>query len=165
MHVWRTVCLIYIFIFYSFANQFLSSSFVDYNRKYNQAEEIVYLNYKIRRTQHHKQTNCTWLFISNCNNVSDVLNWTWFLHYFWHFLIISAGIHSTTNLKTYEQSKNFFNPEIQSLSEESLKEKRKRFVGMCSLFTWFNMQILNLCRRWHRCIQNHLERFTKTVNC
>ena len=34
-------------------------------------------------TQHQKQTNCTWLFISNCNNVSDILDWTWFLHYFW----------------------------------------------------------------------------------
>ena len=27
--------------------------------------------------------NYTWLFISNCNNVSDILDWTWFLHYFW----------------------------------------------------------------------------------
>ena len=51
-----------------FANQFLSSSFVDYSRKYKQAAEIVYLNYRIR-----------W----NCNIVSDILDWTWFLHYFW----------------------------------------------------------------------------------
>ena len=34
-------------------------------------------------TQHHKHTNCTWLFISNCSNVSDILEWTWFQHYFW----------------------------------------------------------------------------------
>ena len=38
---------------------------------------------KSSRTQHQKQTNCIWLFISNCNNVSDILDWTWFLHYFW----------------------------------------------------------------------------------
>ena len=35
-------------------------------------------------------------------------------------LFLIAGIHSTTNIKTYEQAKNFFNPAIgQSSSEES----------------------------------------------
>ena len=33
--------------------------------------------------QYHKQINCTWLFISNCKNASDILDWMWFLHYFW----------------------------------------------------------------------------------
>ena len=36
-------------MFNCLANQFLSSSFVDCNRKSNQSEEIIYLNYKIRR--------------------------------------------------------------------------------------------------------------------
>ena len=53
-----------------------------------------------------------------------------------------AGIHSTTNLKIYEQAKKFFNP--ANSYDESLKEKRHTFIGMCPLFTWFNMQILNL---------------------
>ena len=34
-------------------------------------------------TQHRKHTTYTWLFISSCHNVSDILDWTWFLHYFW----------------------------------------------------------------------------------
>ena len=61
-------------------------------------------------------------------------------------LFLISGIHSTTNLKTYEQAKNFLNPtNMQYSSEESLKEKRKTFISMCSIFTTFNMQILNLC--------------------
>ena len=52
-------------------------------------------------------------------------------------LFLIAGIHSTTNLKTYEQAKGFFNlANTKSSSEESLKEKRHTFMGMCSLFTW-----------------------------
>ena len=62
-------------------------------------------------------------------------------------LFLTAGIHATKNLKTYEQAKNSFDPaNTQFSSEESLKEKRT-FIGMCSLFTWFNMHILNLCHR------------------
>ena len=42
-------------------------------------------------------------------------------------LFLIAGIHSTTNLKTCEQAKKFFNPaNTQSLSEESHKENVKR---------------------------------------
>ena len=63
-------------------------------------------------------------------------------------LFLIAGIHSTTNLKTYEQAKNFLNAaNTQSSSEESLKEKSHTFTGMSSLFTWFDMQIPNLCHR------------------
>ena len=63
-------------------------------------------------------------------------------------LFLITGIHSTRNLKTFEPVKNLFNPaNTQSSSEESLKEKHHTFIGMCSLFTWFNMQILNLCHR------------------
>ena len=67
-----------------------------------------------------------------------------------------AGIYSTTNLKTCEQAKNFFNPgNTQSSSEGSFKKKPKTFIGICSLFAWFNMQIMNLCK---------MERFTKIAN-
>ena len=58
-------------------------------------------------------------------------------------LFLISGIHSTTNLKTYEQAKNFFNPgNTQSSSGESLKEKRHTFIGMCSLSTWFGIKYL-----------------------
>ena len=51
-------------------------------------------------------------------------------------LFLIAGIHSTTSLKAYEQAKGFFNlANTKSSSEESLKEKRHTFMGMCSLFT------------------------------
>ena len=79
-------------------------------------------------------------------------------------LFVIAGIYSTANLKTYEHVKKFFNPaNAQSPSEESLKGKRHTFIGMCSLFTWFNMQILNLlCHRRHRRIHNPL-RYLKWI--
>ena len=57
-------------------------------------------------------------------------------------LFLLAGIYSATNLKTYEQAKNFSNPEnTQSSFEEYLKKKRLTFTGMCSF------SILNLCHR------------------
>ena len=37
--------------------------------------------------------------------------------------------------------------QIQSSSEGSLKEKRYMFIAICSLFTWFNKQIINLYHR------------------
>ena len=73
-------------------------------------------------------------------------------------LFLIARIYSTTNLETYEQAKNFFNlTKTQYLSEKSLKEKYHKFIGMCSFYTWFNMQILNLCRRLHSRIHNPLK--------
>ena len=55
-------------------------------------------------TQHHKQTNkqtnCTWLFMSNCNS-SDILDWT-------YFCIISDCMNSFSNkLKNLWTSKKF----------------------------------------------------------
>ena len=48
-------------------------------------------------------------------------------------LYLIVGIRSTTNLKTYEQAKNFFNSaNTQSPPEEYLKEKPKTFI--CNLF-------------------------------
>ena len=40
------------------------------------------------------------------------------------------------NAKTYEQVKISLTQQTQS--EESLKEKRKAFIGICPLSTWFN---------------------------
>ena len=103
-------------------------------------------------TQHLKHIKCTWLFISNCNNISDILDWTWFLHYFW---LQESFNNKRKNLWT---RKNIFNlANTQSSYEESLKEKLHTFIGMCSLFNWFNMQIMNLCHRWHRRIHNPLK--------
>ena len=31
----------------------------------------------------------------------------------------------------------------QSSFEESFKDKHKTFIGICSLFSWFNIQMLN----------------------
>ena len=59
-------------------------------------------------------------------------------------LFLIAGIQSTTNLKIYEQEKILLTLQTESSSEESLKEKRHVFIGMCSFFTWLNMQIPNL---------------------
>ena len=51
-------------------------------------------------------------------------------------LHLIAWIHSTTNLKTFEQAKNLFNPgNIQSSSEESAKEKCKRLLE-CVAFSF-----------------------------
>ena len=113
-------------------------------------KELYIWTTKSAGSQHRKHTNCTWWFISNCNNASDILDWTWFLHYLW--------LHEFIQQQNYEQAKNFFNPaNTQSSSEESLKEKCHKFIGICSLFTLFNKQILNLCHRWHRRIHNPLK--------
>ena len=60
--------------------------------------------------------------------------------------IISDCRKSFNNrIKNLWTSKNFFIPaNTPSSSEESLKEKRHTFFGMCSFFTWFNMQILKI---------------------
>ena len=48
-------------------------------------------------------------------------------------LFLIAGIHSTTNLKTYELAKYFFPAKRRSSSEESLEKKHETFIGMCSV--------------------------------
>ena len=67
------------------------------------------------------------------------------IHYFLTSpLFLIAGIYSTTNLKTYEQEKIYLTQQTHSLHLKN--KKRHTFIGMCSLiFTWFTMQILNLC--------------------
>ena len=50
-------------------------------------------------------------------------------------LFLIVGIRSTTNLKTYEQAKNFFNSaNARSPPEEYLKEKPETFI--CNLFSF-----------------------------
>ena len=108
----------------------------------NQAE---YNTTKKKKKKKKKKQHCIWIFISNYNNASDIfeLNET-------SGLSLIAGIHST-NLKTHERANNFFNPtNTQSSSEESLKEKRKMFIGMCSLSHTEFMS-------WHRRIHNPLK--------
>ena len=48
-------------------------------------------------TQHQKQTNCTWLLNSNCNNVIESLDWRWYVHYFWLQELVQP---QTLNLRT-----------------------------------------------------------------
>ena len=90
--------------------------------------EIIYLNYKIKGNT-TPQTNKLHLIIhSNCKNASDILDWTWFLHYFW----LQDSFNN--KLKNVWTSKIFLNPaNTQSSSEESLTEKRKTFIGTYSL--------------------------------
>ena len=79
--------------------------------------------------QHHKYKNCTWLFISNC--ITLVIFWT------------------ERNFCTIFDCRNSFNKTFfipantQSSSEKFLKGKLHTCIGMCSLFTCFNIQILN----------------------
>ena len=80
----------------------------------------------------------------------------WIERNFW--IISDCSNFFNNKLKNLWTRKNFFNPaNTQSSSEESLKEKRHSFIGMCSLFTWLNMQILNLCHRWQRRIHHPLK--------
>ena len=65
------------------------------------------------------------------------------------FCNISDCRNSFNNkLQTYQLIIIFFIPaNKQFSSEDSFKEKCHTFIGMCLLFSWFNMQILNLCHR------------------
>ena len=71
--------------------------------------------------QHYKHTNPS-------NDVSNILNWTW-------FLISGCRNSFNSKLKNLWTRKNFFNPaNTQTSSEESLKKKFLTFIGMRSLF-------------------------------
>ena len=139
-------------------------SHIDFRTHYvkitkNKLKKLLIWIIKPGRTQHHKHTNCTWLLISNCNNVSDMLL---IISYFLHYLWLQVCSFSNKLKQTYEKAKKLFNPaKTHFLSEESLKEKRHTCIGMCSLFTQVNKQVLNLCHRWHRCIHNS----SKTTLC
>ena len=60
--------------------------------------------------------NYTWLFISNCNNVSDILDWTWFLHYFWLQKFIQQQ-------KLIKEQINFLTQQIHRLHPKNLSRK------------------------------------------
>ena len=86
----------------------------------------------------------------------------WIERYF--YIILIARIHPTANFYTYEQAKNFLNPaNAKSSSQESLKENCHTFIGMCSRFTWFNRQILNLCQDDIGVIHNPLKYLKRSV--
>ena len=58
-------------------------------------------------------------------------------------LFFIAGFNSTTNLKTYEHGKNFFNPaNTQSPSEGSLNEKCNWVIDF-HLLQYTNTEILS----------------------
>ena len=58
-------------------------------------------------------------------------------------IIFITGVHSTTNFKTYEQAKTFFNSEnTHSLSKEFLKEKRHTFIGIATF------SFSSICKYW-----------------
>ena len=66
------------------------------------------------------------------------------------FWIISDRRNSINDkLKNLWTKKISLTLKTESSSEESLKEKRHMFIGMCSFFTWLNMQIPNLRHVWH----------------
>ena len=125
-----------------FATQFLSFSFLDYSRKQKQVEEISYLNHKSGGTQTSVNERDFFCIISDCRN-----------------------LFNNKLKKTYYQAKSFFilaNTQ-SSLEEYLIKEKCKTFIGMCSLFTWLKMQVLNLYHRRHRRIQNSLKYIKQSV--
>ena len=96
--------------------------------------------FELKNQVEHNATNIQ--TAPDCSSATAIM-----LQIFWSerdsaFFLI-AWIHSTTNLKSYEQAENFINPAgTQSSSEEPLKEKRHTFIGMCPLLTWLSMSIL-----------------------
>ena len=101
-------------------------------------KKILIWTTKSGRTQDHKHTNRAWLFICHCNNSGDILlNWPWFLHYLWLQEVIQQQTFKLINKRKISLTKQILH--ILSSHEESLKKKRYSFIGMCCLFTWFNM--------------------------
>ena len=90
----------------------------------------IYMNYKIRQNI-TPQTYKLYLIYSSATAIMLVIFGTER-----DFCIISDYRNSFNNkLKTYKRAKNFFNPaNKKSLAEESVKEKRHTFIGICSLF-------------------------------
>ena len=92
-----------------------------------EVEKTIYLSCKIRRNKHNTTDIKTALDYLSATAIMLVMFWT-------------ERIHSTTNSKTYERAKNLFNAaNTQSSFEESLKEKRHKFIDICSLFTCFSV--------------------------
>ena len=52
---------------------------------------------KSGRTQLYKHTNCSWLFINNCNNASDILDSTWYLRCTLFFNSVSVLLNFFVN--------------------------------------------------------------------
>ena len=63
--------------------------------------------------------------------------------------------------------KNSLTQQMQSSSEECLKEKRHKFIGMCSLFNWFSIQNTKLMSQMQRSQPSQIskmEGFAKIAN-
>ena len=98
------------------------------------------------RAQYSRYTEYTYYFlIDSCNNASD----------FWtedNFCFISDCMNSfNCKLKKFvnEQIMIFYSPSNALCPfDESVRRKYFKyhtFIGTCSLCSWFNLQILNLC--------------------
>ena len=130
MHLWESV----YFIFNCFGNQFLSSSFVDCSRTLNQTEEIIYLNYKIRRDTTLQTSKWTWLFISSCNIANDISDWTWFVHF----------CQDSFNNKLMNKQKISLTQQIQPSSEESFS-----FGSICKYWIYVIDDIVVFTTLWN----------------
>ena len=137
--------LIYIYICWLLVSFFsFPLSIVGENRP--KLKKLFNLNSRRRwRAQYLRYTEYTYYFlIGNCSNTSD----------FWtkdNLCFISDCRNSfDCKLKSLsEQLIIFYNPSnTLSSSDESVQIKHFKhhtFIGMCSLFAWLNLRILNFC--------------------
>ena len=82
--------------------------------------------------------NYTWLFISNCNNVGDILDWTWFLHFFWLQEFIQQQTSRLMNKKEISLTQ-----QIRSLH---LKNPLRKYVIRLLLCVPFSLG--SICKYW-----------------
>ena len=90
-------------------------------------------------TEHHKHKNYTWLFISNCNNVSDILDWTWFLHYFWLQEFIQQQTENLMN-----KQKLYLNQQIHNLHMKNPLRENVKHLFACVPFS-----LGSICKTLH----------------
>ena len=122
-----------------FTNQFASSSPVDYSGKQNQAEEIIYLNYKIRWN-----TTPMWLnmgehdfyIISSCRNLFNNKLKTLLTH-FWCFQWVSK---ENSGVKWVNKQKISFTQQIYSFN---LKNPLRKNVKRLSEFSFHLVEYAN----------------------
>ena len=94
-------------------------------------------------TQHRKHTNCTWLFISNCNNASDILVGGGGVNVI-SALFLIAGIHSTKkSLKLINKQTNSLTQKIHSLYLKSPMKKSTKHLLVCACFS-----LGSICKYW-----------------
>ena len=95
-------------------------------------------------------TKYTYFLINDCSNASD-----FFEQKIVFTLFLIAAIHSTANSKSFinEQIIIFYSPSNALCSSDNLIKikhfNHHTFTVICSLSTWFNLQILNFCQLRH----------------